>query len=417
MKDIKDTKEVIMKHFKKLFLILTALYLILPAILSAQMTWTCACSSAQWSARYGHTSVVFDNKMWVLGGYYYCGGGSGVYYNDVWYSTDGVNWAQVTDSAEWSARAYHTSVVFDNKIWVIGGSYPDVWFSTNGINWTQATDSAGWLARSGHTSVVFDNKMWVIGGIDNILRNDVWYSTNGVNWNQVTDSAEWSGRGGHTSVVFDNKMWVMGGVTSGISVWPIFLSDIWNSTDGVDWTQVTANAGCVARDEYTAVVFDNKVWVKGGVVVAGGLPPIIYHFASVYYSSECVNWNLATANAGWSGRAGHTSVVFGNKIWVIGGADSSDYRNDVWYSAGLGIEEHSTPYEHSISPNATIVRGVLNLQSEITNPQSEIVLLDITGRKVADLKSGVNNIRYLAPGVYFIRRNNNNKVTKIIITK
>jgi hypothetical protein len=201
-------------------------------------------------------------------------------------------------------------------------------------------------------------------------------------------------------------------------VWPIFLSDIWNSTDGVDWTQVTANAGCVARDEYTAVVFDNKVWVKGGVVVAGGLPPIIIHFASVYYSSECVNWNLATANAEWSGRAGHTSVVFDNKMWVIGGADSSDYRNDVWYSTGLGIEEHSIPYEHSIFLNATIVRNVLYLPlASGIEREASSVLLDITGRKTAGLKSGANNIKHLAPGVYFIKRNNNNKVTKVIITK
>jgi hypothetical protein len=32
------------------------------------------------------------------------------------------------------------------------------------MDWTQATDSAGWSGRCNHTSVVFDNKMWVIGG-------------------------------------------------------------------------------------------------------------------------------------------------------------------------------------------------------------------------------------------------------------
>ena len=30
-------------------------------------------------------------------------------------------------------------------------------------------------------------------------------------------------------------------------------------------------------------------------------------------------------------------------------------------------------------------------------------LLDITGRKVLDLEPGVNDVRALAPGVYFVR--------------
>ena len=54
-----------------------------------------------------------------------------------------------TAGADWSARLYHKSVVYDNKMWVIGGGTSggygnDVWYSTNGVNWTQATASAGW---------------------------------------------------------------------------------------------------------------------------------------------------------------------------------------------------------------------------------------------------------------------------------
>ena len=37
-------------------------------------------------------------------------------------------------------------------------------FAVEGINWVQATESAPWKERFGHTSVVFDNKIWVIGG-------------------------------------------------------------------------------------------------------------------------------------------------------------------------------------------------------------------------------------------------------------
>jgi|GEM_PF-1969443 len=227
-----------------------------------------ATANAGWSARECHTSVVFDGKMWVLGGY----DGEGLK-KDVWYSTDGVNWTQATANAGWSARATHTSVVFDGKMWVIGGEdKKDVWYSTDGVNWTQATANAGWSTRFYHTSVVFDGKMWVIGGIDEEGdKNDVWYSTDGVNWTQATANAGWSARECHTSVVFDGKMWVLGGYAG----YPIYKKDVWYSTDGVNWTQ-------------------------------------------------------ATANAGWSARATHTSVVFDGKMWVIGGQDGS-YKNDVWY--------------------------------------------------------------------------------------
>ena len=82
--------------------------------------WQCATENAGWSGRYGHTSVVFDNKMWVLGG---------GYKNDVWYSSDGINWVCATENAGWSPRDDHTSVVFDNKMWVLGGGYKnDVWY-------------------------------------------------------------------------------------------------------------------------------------------------------------------------------------------------------------------------------------------------------------------------------------------------
>jgi hypothetical protein len=53
---------------------------------------------------------------------------------------------------------------------------------------------------------------------------------------------------------------------------------------------------------------------------------------------------------------------------------------------------------------ATLVRGVLELpQAPSHKPQAASWLLDISGRKVADLHPGPNDVSRLAPGVYFIR--------------
>jgi hypothetical protein len=45
------------------------------------------------------------------------------------------------------------------------------------VTWTQAP-SAEWTARAIHTSVVFDGKIWVLGGVAvTVYKNDVWYSS------------------------------------------------------------------------------------------------------------------------------------------------------------------------------------------------------------------------------------------------
>ena len=330
-----------MKKFKMLFLLITALCSLLPAILFAQqgtMSWIQATASAGWSARQNHTSVVFDNKIWVIGGW------DGTRKNDVWYSTDGVNWTQATASAGWTARDNHTSVVYDNKMWVMGGwdqigaIKNDVWYSTDGINWIQATTNAGWSTRYQHTSVVFDNKIWVMGGgTPASYKNDVWYSSDGVTWTQATANAGWSVRYSHTSVTFDNKIWVMGGFDGTNR-----FRDVWYSSDGVNWTRATANAGWSARSDHTSVVFDNNIWVIGG-----GFP----YLRDVWYSSDGATWKRATSSAGWSARYYHSSVVFENKIWVMGGYDGNNKR-DVWYSRGVAT---------LISPNGSeFLRGGSN---------------------------------------------------------
>ena len=292
------------------------------------------------------------------------------------------------------------------------------------MTWTQATDSAQWSARYYHTSVVFDNKMWVIGGYDGGLRNDVWYSTNGVNWTQATANAQWSGRYYHTSVVFDNKMWVMGGYG------PSYRNDVWYSSDGVNWTQATANAGWSARCFHTSVVFDNKMWVMGGWDASG-------FRNDVWYSSDGINWTHATANAFWSARSCHTLVVFDNKMWVMGGLDASGYRNDVWYSPGLGIEENrqtlaANRYSLNAEPNPfktqTAIRYSLTATTKVT-----LSIYDISGKLVKTLvnehkKPGDYTVMWdgkdehkqtVAEGVYFytLETSKQNFTKKLVLMK
>ncbi len=273
-----------------------------------------------WSKRLEPASVVFDGKLWVLGGY------DGSKKNDVWSSTDGQTWKQVTSSASWSVRDDHTSVVFNSKLWVLGGGSHknDVWSSSDGKNWTEHKIPAGktrWSARNGHTVVAFNGKLWVMGGEGGVRKNDVWSSSDGQTWTQVTPSASWSVRDDHTSVVFDGKLWVLGGYDGNSR-----FNDAWSSSDGKNWTEHKIPLGKTRwsrREDHTSVVFDSKLWVMGGT--DGGTKN------DVWSSPDGVNWTKVTDAAGWSTRLYHISVVFKNKIWVLGGgATSSNRKNDVW---------------------------------------------------------------------------------------
>ena len=108
----------------------------------------------------------------------------------------------VTSSASWGNRSEHSVLAYNDKLWIMGGfdctgsllvivqGKNDVWYSTDGTNWTEATSSADWSAKNDAASLVFDNKMWILGGRESSgLKNDVWYSTDGTNWTQATSSA------------------------------------------------------------------------------------------------------------------------------------------------------------------------------------------------------------------------------------
>jgi len=101
------------------------------------------------------------------------------------------------------------------------------------------------------------------------------------------------------------------------------------------------------------------------------------------------------------------------------------------YRIGFAAGVEETPSaEVRTTKVATIVRGVLVLpglgtRSELperNSVMSRAALLDISGRKVLDLNPGANDVRALAPGVYFVRgasglKREASSVSKVVITR
>lgn len=75
-----------------------------------------------------------------------------------------------------------------------------------------------------------------------------------------------------------------------------------------------------------------------------------------------------------------------------------------WDTTGAIAEERQTLNAKRRTSGATIIRNRLDiLQSAVCSPQSEIVLLDASGRRVAVVHPGANDVSRLPPGVYFVR--------------
>ncbi|UCG42131.1 MAG: hypothetical protein JSU73_09635, partial [candidate division WOR-3 bacterium] len=88
----------------------------------------------------------------------------------------------------------------------------------------------------------------------------------------------------------------------------------------------------------------------------------------------------------------------------------------------IGISEDRAAQRVSRSyPAVSVVRGVLNLSpAGMTNDQVPMTLLDVAGRRMMHLKPGLNDIRHVAPGVYFLRSADGSEpstVSKVVVTR
>lgn len=283
---------------------------------------------ARFNERLSFSCLVFDNKMWVIGGY--DSRVSGQAKSDAWSSSNGTDWIKVTDAAAFGRVHRHASVVFNGKMWVIGGLAKGgnctnaVWNSNDGATWTEQS-IPGFSPRRGHTATVYQNRIWVIGGADeNGRHNDVWSSSDGVTWQCVVDSAPFPVRHGHTCTAYDNKLWVIGGSTGHQN-----LDDVWCSTDGVNWARTNQPYSIMPKTGHATVVYENKLWIVGGRGsgdYSGG------RRNDVWYSADGASWIQANDSTCFSGWMGFESVVFDKKLWVVGGEGRDMYiSGDVFY--------------------------------------------------------------------------------------
>lgn len=229
-----------------------------------------------WEGRHTAGYAVFQEKLWILGG----DANQGHYQNDVWSSRDGQSWTLVNaqQPVPWGPRVLHHTVVFQDKLWVLGGQtlpqfapakdvfYRDLWHSSDGVRWQRVQPKEPYWSARGMIggSAVFQGRIWILGGgcydtptTARKFYNDVWSSADGVNWTCHTQAAPWQPRQYHDVAVFDGRLWVLEGWNQSN------LNDVWHSADGVHWQQVL-NTPWRPRHAASVFVHDDALWMVAG---------------------------------------------------------------------------------------------------------------------------------------------------------
>ena len=312
--------------------------------------WTCVTPSAQFAPRDGAGALVHRGAMWLIGGW---NPRDKTHFpktctNDVWRSTDGETWTPVkpntygTESfdpeTDWEGRHTAGYVVFQDKMWIIGGDpiqghyQNDVWNSEDGITWTHVNrgHELPWAPRVLHYTLAFDGRIWVMGGqtlpqfapAEEAFYDDIWSTTDGVHWTRVEpEGPHWSPRGMiGGNVVLGNRMWLLGGGTYDTPERPerTFYNDVWSSPDGVRWTRPLEHAPWHPRQYHDVASFDGRMWVLEGWNQENR--------NDVWHSADGAEWH-EVPDTPWAIRHASSIFVYDGALWVVTG---NNMQSDVW---------------------------------------------------------------------------------------
>jgi len=212
---------------------------------------------------------VFDDRMWLFGGFHCDASGAFGRLADVWSSGDGLAWECALGEAPWPPRNLAGCVVLDGRIYLMGGfdgtsTLADIWASADGVRWDCLMEEAPWGARGAFGCAVHDGALWLLGGGHYHDRQrshrDVWRSTDGADWEPATGDAGWAARRFHKAVAHNGALWVMGGATAGSAN----RNDVWVSADGRDWVCTDDPAPWAVRHEFGLLDMRESVWLLGG---------------------------------------------------------------------------------------------------------------------------------------------------------
>lgn len=291
---------------------------------------------APWGPRDAFATTIFKDKLWLMGGVRGDNptGSSVIPYwkfehkHDVWSLDTEGRWKKEGE-APWNGRRSMSVFSRGGELVMMGGwcplrGYADrIWISSDGQTWHVApTSTVPHPLREGQVVTRFNNAYWFIGGV-NFERgetyNDIWTSRDGLTWEEVTEAGPFSPRYDHDLVVFDDTLWLIGGLRDGVGV-----GDVWKSNDGRRWVEATSSVPWETLHGHRAVSYRDRLWVVSGWNTVRDTGE-----RHVWWTENGETWQSTTTP--FSGREDHEVVIFNDKVWIVGGMNSGNrWEDDVW---------------------------------------------------------------------------------------
>jgi len=264
--------------------------------------------------------------------------------NFIYVSPNLVTYEELTSplaSGSWEERSGHAMFTFGGSQYIHGGFdaddnlLGDMWKSSNGVAWSKVTQfyppgtEETW-AR--HQIVEFGGELFMLGGRFGLdpgeYHTDILKSTDGITWtNEGTGNIEEPfGRDRHRVVEFGGDLYSTGGHRRTGDLIRVY-DDVWTSSDGVTWTEITQLAGYTQMHSHVMLVADvgsgDELFMVAGDGATG----------KVYKSSDAATWTIETADLGVGNRWGHIGWFSDGRIWIFGGSQSGVIKDDTWSSA------------------------------------------------------------------------------------
>lgn len=242
------------------------------------------------------------------------------------------------------------------------------------------------------------------------MNRTVWYFAD-IDTNTMAMPYRWSGDGhlryGHQSLP-DVPAGTMKSSTLQLARLLVMMRDwgVWNGVRVLDSTTV-AEMTTVQHSSgfglvwYRSRVGDREVWGHGGA------------------------WNGISTRIGFCRAESSAVVILCNMGGVGGIVEGTLFPALFEHASGSGLAEGRAPDPGSAgSMRPTIVRSTLIVPAGGTESgRYPAVLLDASGQRVAGLASGANDVRFLSPGIYFVkprataRQSDRGLVRRIVVTK
>jgi N-acetylneuraminic acid mutarotase len=296
------------------------------------------------NARAYGCSVVYNGKIYTIGGY----SGSYLNVNEMYDPAPDVN-AWIPRAPMSVARYLHSCVLHDNKIYVTGGYNSSGYVSSIEIynpadnSWESGADMP--VPRYGHASQSINNKIYLYGGVrsdNNHAAVDI-YDPVTNSWSTGSNMLGSILPGGVGNAALNDKYYVMGGTRAAMNILdPEY--EAWRVISSLN----------TARQDHAAAIIGDTVYVFGGTDGSS----VVESMETLDASNVAAGWTALDDTIMFTPRSKFSTVVVDNSIFAIGGHDGAALLDIVEYydtTAGTWTAGPSLP--KAIAEHSSVLVG------------------------------------------------------------